>query len=180
MARQPAQHRLHGDRRDCAPPGFTPWRQRFKGVVAEGSIAGQKILALKPMTYMNTSGESRAGSGRVLQDAARGDHGVPRRTRPRPRQDPGQTRRRRGRPQRVAQHGPACWARRTTGACAWASAIPASRSAYRLCAGRFRQGGPGLAVAAAGRGGGRRRPAGAGQAGGIHDARRAAAHGTIR
>ena len=37
---------------------FSPWRQRFKGLVAEGSIAGQKILALKPMTYMNASGES--------------------------------------------------------------------------------------------------------------------------
>ena len=38
--------------------GFTPWRRRFKGVTAEGSIAGQKILALKPLTYMNASGES--------------------------------------------------------------------------------------------------------------------------
>ena len=38
--------------------GFSPWRQRFKGVVAEGSIAGEKILALKPLTYMNGSGES--------------------------------------------------------------------------------------------------------------------------
>jgi PTH1 family peptidyl-tRNA hydrolase len=38
--------------------GFSPWRNRFKGLVAEGSIGGQKILALKPMTYMNGSGES--------------------------------------------------------------------------------------------------------------------------
>jgi PTH1 family peptidyl-tRNA hydrolase len=38
--------------------GFTPWRSRFKGVVAEGNIGGQKILALKPMTYMNESGQS--------------------------------------------------------------------------------------------------------------------------
>ncbi len=38
--------------------GFTPWRNRFKGVVAEGTIGGQKILALKPLTYMNGSGES--------------------------------------------------------------------------------------------------------------------------
>jgi PTH1 family peptidyl-tRNA hydrolase len=38
--------------------GFSPWRRRFKGVTAEGSIAGQKILALKPLTYMNASGES--------------------------------------------------------------------------------------------------------------------------
>jgi PTH1 family peptidyl-tRNA hydrolase len=38
--------------------GFSPWRQRFKGLSAEGMIAGEKILALKPMTYMNLSGES--------------------------------------------------------------------------------------------------------------------------
>jgi PTH1 family peptidyl-tRNA hydrolase len=38
--------------------GFSPWRQRFKGLVADGTIGGQKILALKPMTYMNASGES--------------------------------------------------------------------------------------------------------------------------
>ena len=38
--------------------GFSPWRQRFKGLVAEGNIGGQKVLALKPQTYMNASGES--------------------------------------------------------------------------------------------------------------------------
>jgi PTH1 family peptidyl-tRNA hydrolase len=38
--------------------GFTPWRRRFKGLTAEGTIAGERILALKPLTYMNNSGES--------------------------------------------------------------------------------------------------------------------------
>ena len=38
--------------------GFSPWRRRFKGALAEGTIAGEKILALKPLTYMNASGES--------------------------------------------------------------------------------------------------------------------------
>jgi peptidyl-tRNA hydrolase, PTH1 family len=38
--------------------GFSPWRRRFKGLVAEGSVGGQKIVALKPMTYMNVSGEA--------------------------------------------------------------------------------------------------------------------------
>ncbi|GAC1346541.1 MAG: aminoacyl-tRNA hydrolase [Acetobacteraceae bacterium] len=38
--------------------GFSPWRQRFKGWIAEGTIGGDRILALKPATYMNVSGES--------------------------------------------------------------------------------------------------------------------------
>jgi PTH1 family peptidyl-tRNA hydrolase len=38
--------------------GFSAWRRRFRGLVAEGVIAGEKILALKPLTYMNSSGES--------------------------------------------------------------------------------------------------------------------------
>lgn len=38
--------------------GFGPWRARFQGLVAEGRIAGAKVLALKPLTYMNDSGRS--------------------------------------------------------------------------------------------------------------------------
>ena len=38
--------------------GFGPWRQRFKGSVAEGSVGGERVLLLKPLTYMNGSGES--------------------------------------------------------------------------------------------------------------------------
>ena len=38
--------------------GFSPWRQRFKGLISEGQIGGVKILLLKPLTYMNLSGES--------------------------------------------------------------------------------------------------------------------------
>jgi PTH1 family peptidyl-tRNA hydrolase len=37
---------------------FPPWRDRFKGEVTEGSIAGRKVMVLKPMTYMNASGEA--------------------------------------------------------------------------------------------------------------------------
>lgn len=37
---------------------FSAWRKRFKGEVAEGVIAGRRIIALKPMTYMNDSGSS--------------------------------------------------------------------------------------------------------------------------
>ncbi len=38
--------------------GFSPWRQRFRGVVAEGNVGGERVLGLKPLTYMNVSGES--------------------------------------------------------------------------------------------------------------------------
>jgi len=38
--------------------GFSPWRRRFKGEVAEGMVGRHKILALKPLTYMNASGEA--------------------------------------------------------------------------------------------------------------------------
>lgn len=35
-----------------------PWRKRFHGEAAEGAIAGVKVLALKPQTFMNESGRS--------------------------------------------------------------------------------------------------------------------------
>lgn len=44
--------------RIAARHGFSPWRQRFKGLTAEGLVGGVRVLALKPLTYMNLSGES--------------------------------------------------------------------------------------------------------------------------
>jgi PTH1 family peptidyl-tRNA hydrolase len=38
--------------------GFAPWRNRFRGLLAEGVVGGRKVLALKPQTWMNLSGES--------------------------------------------------------------------------------------------------------------------------
>ena len=38
--------------------GFGPWRQRFRGLTAEGSVGGERVTALKPLTYMNDSGHS--------------------------------------------------------------------------------------------------------------------------
>ena len=41
---------------------FQPFRKKFSGEIAEGTIAGRKVLALKPMTFMNASGESVLGA----------------------------------------------------------------------------------------------------------------------
>ncbi|MDH3239247.1 MAG: aminoacyl-tRNA hydrolase [Alphaproteobacteria bacterium] len=38
--------------------GFGPWRKRFEAQCAEGTLAGVKVLALKPETFMNHSGRS--------------------------------------------------------------------------------------------------------------------------
>lgn len=42
----------------AARHGFAPWRNRFRGLLADGTVAGRKVLALKPQTWMNLSGES--------------------------------------------------------------------------------------------------------------------------
>ena len=38
--------------------GFGPWKSAFKGLVSEGRLGSEKLLLLKPMTFMNLSGES--------------------------------------------------------------------------------------------------------------------------
>ncbi|NLH83213.1 MAG: aminoacyl-tRNA hydrolase [Phyllobacteriaceae bacterium] len=38
--------------------GFSPWRAKFHGEVCEGTIGDEKIVALKPTTYMNDSGRA--------------------------------------------------------------------------------------------------------------------------
>ena len=46
--------------------GFSSWRKRFRGEAAEGSLAGEKVLALKPATYMNESGRSVGEAARFF------------------------------------------------------------------------------------------------------------------
>ncbi len=47
--------------------GFGPWKSRFRGLVAEGRLAGDKALLLKPQTFMNLSGESVGEAMRYLK-----------------------------------------------------------------------------------------------------------------
>ncbi|MDO1582330.1 aminoacyl-tRNA hydrolase [Rhizobium oryzicola] len=39
-------------------PGFSPWSKKFKADISEGEIAGEKVLLMKPQTFMNLSGEA--------------------------------------------------------------------------------------------------------------------------
>ncbi|NND20316.1 MAG: aminoacyl-tRNA hydrolase [Silicimonas sp.] len=38
--------------------GFGPWRSKFQGSVCEGQLGGEKVILLKPETFMNRSGQS--------------------------------------------------------------------------------------------------------------------------
>jgi len=38
--------------------GFSAWRSRFQGLVAEGMLGREKVIALKPETFMNLSGQA--------------------------------------------------------------------------------------------------------------------------
>jgi peptidyl-tRNA hydrolase, PTH1 family len=37
---------------------FSPWSKKFKAEISEGEIDGEKVLLMKPQTFMNLSGES--------------------------------------------------------------------------------------------------------------------------
>jgi PTH1 family peptidyl-tRNA hydrolase len=43
--------------------GFAPWRRRFQGETAEGTLEQERVILLKPATFMNDS-------GRAVQEAA--------------------------------------------------------------------------------------------------------------
>lgn len=43
------------------------WRRRFQGETAEGSIGSERVVLLKPMTYMNESGRAVGEAARFLK-----------------------------------------------------------------------------------------------------------------
>jgi len=43
--------------------GFAPWRRRFQGETAEGTLDHERVILLRPLTFMNDS-------GRAVQEAA--------------------------------------------------------------------------------------------------------------
>lgn len=38
--------------------GFGPWTKSFSGLVSSGRLGGEKVILLKPQTFMNRSGQS--------------------------------------------------------------------------------------------------------------------------
>lgn len=47
----------------------SPWRSRFQGDVAEATIGGERVILLKPQTYMNESGRSVGEAARFFKIA---------------------------------------------------------------------------------------------------------------
>ncbi|MEI4234645.1 aminoacyl-tRNA hydrolase [Roseovarius sp. D22-M7] len=51
----------------AADHGFGPWRAKFQGQMAEGVLAGEKVVLLKPETFMNLSGQSVGAAARFYK-----------------------------------------------------------------------------------------------------------------
>ena len=51
----------------AARHGIGPWRRRFQGVAAEGTIGPDRVLLLEPGTYMNESGRAVAEAVRFYK-----------------------------------------------------------------------------------------------------------------
>ena len=55
--------------RIAARHDFGPWRRRFHGETAEARLGGERVVLLKPQTYMNDSGQSVGEAQRFLKIA---------------------------------------------------------------------------------------------------------------
>lgn len=48
---------------------FEPWRKKFQAEISEGTVGGERVLLIKPQTYMNESGQSVGAAARFLKVA---------------------------------------------------------------------------------------------------------------
>ena len=46
---------------------FAPWRNRFQAEISEGLLDGEKVMLMKPQTYMNESGRSVGEAARFYK-----------------------------------------------------------------------------------------------------------------
>ncbi|MRX51587.1 aminoacyl-tRNA hydrolase [Paracoccus sp. S-4012] len=51
----------------AASHGFGPWRARFQGQASEGRLGDERVLLLKPGTFMNLSGQAVSEAMRYLK-----------------------------------------------------------------------------------------------------------------
>src|ERR1700709_2227239 len=49
--------------------GFAPWRRRFQGETAEGTLERERIILLKPMTFMTVSAQAVQEAASFLKPA---------------------------------------------------------------------------------------------------------------
>jgi PTH1 family peptidyl-tRNA hydrolase len=53
--------------RIAADHGFGPWRSKFQGVISEGRFGSDRVVLLKPETFMNLSGQSVAAAAKFYK-----------------------------------------------------------------------------------------------------------------
>src|SRR3989338_1295800 len=53
--------------RIAADHGFGPWKRAFQGLACEGRLGDEKVILLKPETFMNLSGQSVAEAARFYK-----------------------------------------------------------------------------------------------------------------
>ncbi|MBL4806778.1 MAG: aminoacyl-tRNA hydrolase [Rhodobacteraceae bacterium] len=47
--------------------GFSPWKSKFNGAISEGRLGRERVVLLKPQTFMNLSGQSVSAAMRFFK-----------------------------------------------------------------------------------------------------------------